>query len=142
MGQEPSNKAPGWGATSVIALFAFMAGTTVGDEPAADPSYALDDPAALPAAIEPLDGFDAPAEEAAAPAERQAEREPDRERQSFVAPVPTYRPPDREPQRAFEAPAYFANCSAARAAGAAPVREGDPGYSRRLDRDGDGVGCE
>lgn len=36
----------------------------------------------------------------------------------------------------------FANCAAARAAGAAPVRIGDPGYSRRLDRDGDGVGCE
>jgi hypothetical protein len=38
--------------------------------------------------------------------------------------------------------AYYANCAAARAAGAAPVNEGDPGYSRRLDRDGDGVGCE
>lgn len=37
---------------------------------------------------------------------------------------------------------YYANCSAARAAGAAPVRSGDPGYSARLDRDGDGVGCE
>lgn len=37
---------------------------------------------------------------------------------------------------------YFANCSAARAAGAAPVRIGDPGYARHLDRDGDGVGCE
>ena len=37
---------------------------------------------------------------------------------------------------------YFANCSEARAAGAAPVRRGDPGYSSRLDRDGDGVGCE
>lgn len=36
----------------------------------------------------------------------------------------------------------FANCSAARAAGAAPVRAGSPGYSRKLDRDGDGVGCE
>lgn len=36
----------------------------------------------------------------------------------------------------------FANCAAARAAGAAPVRAGDPGYSRKLDRDGDGVGCE
>lgn len=36
----------------------------------------------------------------------------------------------------------FANCSAARAARAAPVRRGDPGYSPRLDRDGDGVGCE
>jgi hypothetical protein len=36
----------------------------------------------------------------------------------------------------------FANCSEARAAGAAPVRAEDPGYSRKLDRDGDGVGCE
>lgn len=37
---------------------------------------------------------------------------------------------------------YFANCSAARAAGAAPVRAGDPGYRPALDRDGDGIGCE
>ena len=36
----------------------------------------------------------------------------------------------------------FANCSEARAAGAAPVRAGDPGYGRHLDRDGDGIGCE
>lgn len=40
------------------------------------------------------------------------------------------------------AAAYYANCSAARAAGAAPVRAGQPGYGRHLDRDGDGVGCE
>jgi hypothetical protein len=37
---------------------------------------------------------------------------------------------------------YYRNCAAARAAGAAPVLRGEPGYSRRLDRDGDGVGCE
>ena len=37
---------------------------------------------------------------------------------------------------------YYANCDAVRAAGAAPIHAGDPGYSRRLDRDGDGVGCE
>lgn len=36
----------------------------------------------------------------------------------------------------------FANCAAARAAGAAPVRRGQPGYGPHLDRDGDGVGCE
>lgn len=36
----------------------------------------------------------------------------------------------------------YANCTEARNAGAAPVRRGDPGYSSRLDRDGDGVGCE
>ena len=36
----------------------------------------------------------------------------------------------------------FRNCAAARAAGAAPVRQGDPGYGPHLDRDNDGVGCE
>ncbi|AND17392.1 excalibur calcium-binding domain-containing protein [Rathayibacter tritici] len=36
----------------------------------------------------------------------------------------------------------YANCGAVRAAGAAPIRTGDPGYSRKLDRDGDGVACE
>lgn len=46
------------------------------------------------------------------------------------------------PQRAFGGVTYYANCAAARAAGAAPVRSGDPGYARHLDRDGDGIGCE
>nr|WP_307327571.1 excalibur calcium-binding domain-containing protein [Microbacterium sp. SORGH_AS_1204] len=36
----------------------------------------------------------------------------------------------------------YKNCTAAREAGAAPVRRGDPGYGSHLDRDGDGVGCE
>ncbi len=36
----------------------------------------------------------------------------------------------------------FRNCSEARAAGAAPVHRGDPGYGPHLDRDNDGVGCE
>ncbi|WP_307857129.1 GmrSD restriction endonuclease domain-containing protein [Pseudarthrobacter albicanus] len=40
------------------------------------------------------------------------------------------------------AAAYYANCAAVRAAGAAPIRAGQPGYSSKLDRDGDGVGCE
>jgi hypothetical protein len=61
-------------------------------------------------------------------------------------------PPQRryDPPQEYEPPSsfsgggsvYYANCSAARAAGAAPVRRGDPGYARKLDRDGDGVGCE
>lgn len=46
------------------------------------------------------------------------------------------------PQSLRSATVYFPNCAAARAAGAAPVRYGDPGYARHLDRDGDGVGCE
>lgn len=37
---------------------------------------------------------------------------------------------------------YYENCTAVRAAGAAPLYAGEPGYSRTLDRDGDGVACE
>ena len=37
---------------------------------------------------------------------------------------------------------YYKNCSAARAAGAAPVYRGQPGYGTHLDKDRDGVGCE
>lgn len=44
--------------------------------------------------------------------------------------------------RAYGGGIYYPNCSAARAAGAAPVRAGQPGYALHLDRDGDGVGCE
>ena len=36
----------------------------------------------------------------------------------------------------------YPNCAAARAAGAAPVRRGEPGYGTHLDRDYDGIGCE
>lgn len=50
--------------------------------------------------------------------------------------------PASKPQRLIGTGKSFANCSAARAAGAAPVRRGDSGYGRHLDRDGDGVGCE
>ncbi len=46
------------------------------------------------------------------------------------------------PQRAFGGSVPYPNCTAARAAGAAPVRAGQAGYGRHLDRDGDGVGCE
>ncbi|MFI8764304.1 excalibur calcium-binding domain-containing protein [Streptomyces sp. R-07] len=37
---------------------------------------------------------------------------------------------------------YYADCSAVRAAGAAPIHRGEPGYDSHLDRDGDGVACE
>lgn len=47
-----------------------------------------------------------------------------------------------KPKPTEQEAAYYANCSAARAAGAAPLYVGDPGYRRALDRDGDGVACE
>ncbi|MFG2776029.1 excalibur calcium-binding domain-containing protein [Streptomyces sp. NPDC048350] len=38
--------------------------------------------------------------------------------------------------------AYYKNCDAAKAAGAAPIRRGQPGYRSGLDRDGDGIACD
>lgn len=46
--------------------------------------------------------------------------------------------PEPEPEPA----ASYRNCAEVRAAGAAPIREGDPGFRAKFDRDGDGVGCE
>lgn len=37
---------------------------------------------------------------------------------------------------------YYRYCKDARAAGAAPLYRGDPGYRPQLDRDNDGVACE
>lgn len=50
--------------------------------------------------------------------------------------------PESAPKVKTFASVHFENCDAARAAGAAPVHRGDPGYGTHLDRDGDGVGCE
>lgn len=36
----------------------------------------------------------------------------------------------------------FNSCAEVKAAGKAPIRKDDPGYSTKLDRDGDGVACE
>lgn len=46
------------------------------------------------------------------------------------------------PKPAKKKSAYYANCTAARAAGAAPIYAGEPGYAKKLDRDGDGIACE
>ena len=37
---------------------------------------------------------------------------------------------------------YYKNCTEVREAGKAPLYEGDPGYSTKLDRDKDGIACE
>ena len=50
------------------------------------------------------------------------------------APAPYVEPP--------AADVYYQNCSAVRAAGAAPIYAGQAGFQPKFDRDGDGVGCE
>ncbi|WP_217239849.1 excalibur calcium-binding domain-containing protein [Streptomyces sp. AC555_RSS877] len=41
-----------------------------------------------------------------------------------------------------DADVYYENCTAVRAAGAAPIHRGEPGYASHLDRDNDGVACD
>lgn len=86
--------------------------------------------AAAQAAAERAAAEKAAADQAAA-AQAAAERAAQEAAQQAVVPV-------------APAPAsvYYANCSAARAAGAAPVYVGSPGYGSHLDRDKDGIGCE
>ena len=36
----------------------------------------------------------------------------------------------------------FRSCKEARAAGYSDIKKGEPGYSSKLDRDGDGIACE
>jgi hypothetical protein len=62
-----------------------------------------------------------------------------------VAPIPApvaQAPVAPAPAPAAPAAAYYANCAAAKAAGAAPLYAGTAGYRPALDRDHDGVGCE
>ncbi|MCU1516883.1 MAG: Excalibur domain protein [Pseudarthrobacter sp.] len=61
-----------------------------------------------------------------------------------VAPAPAPAPVVPAPAPAAPAPAaaYYQNCDAVRAAGAAPLLAGQAGYSTKLDRDRDGVACE
>lgn len=61
---------------------------------------------------------------------------------SDAAPINNFTPSRNAPERASGSSGAYANCTEARAVGAAPVRRGEPGYGPHLDRDGDGVGCE
>ncbi|MFF0944420.1 excalibur calcium-binding domain-containing protein [Kocuria sp. CPCC 205300] len=86
----------------------------------------------------------APVAEAPAPAPVEPEPEP-----APVAPAPEPAAPAPAPVVPEPAPAApgvpaggWANCTEAKAAGAAPIYRGSPGYAPKLDRDGDGVACE
>ena len=86
-------------------------------------------PPAAPVAPAPVAPAPAPAPVAPAPAP--------------VAPAPVA-PAAPAPAPVAPAPAavYYANCTAARAAGAAPLYAGQAGYRPALDRDSDGIACE
>ncbi|MFI7744632.1 excalibur calcium-binding domain-containing protein [Kocuria rhizosphaericola] len=88
----------------------------------------------------------APVEEAPEPAPAPVQEAPAPEPAPVapapVAPAPVAPAPAPEPAAPAAPAAAFANCTAAKAAGAAPLYAGSPGYAPKLDRDGDGVACE
>ncbi|AUZ88704.1 deoxyribonuclease, partial [Arthrobacter agilis] len=58
-------------------------------------------------------------------------------------PAPAPAPAPVAPAPVAPAPApYYQNCDAVRAAGAAPIAAGTPGFQQKFDRDGDGIGCD
>ncbi|WP_237559697.1 GmrSD restriction endonuclease domain-containing protein [Corynebacterium neomassiliense] len=57
-----------------------------------------------------------------------------------VPPAPAAPSPESVP--VDPAGVYYANCAAARAAGAAPLHRGEPGYRSGMDGDDDGTACE
>lgn len=63
-------------------------------------------------------------------------------RRTTVKPKPATKRPKPKPTTEEPAEVFYKNCAAVRAAGAAPIHRGEPGYASHLDRDGDGVGCE
>ncbi|WP_349931875.1 excalibur calcium-binding domain-containing protein (plasmid) [Glutamicibacter mishrai] len=69
---------------------------------------------------------------AAAEAERRAAEKAEQEEAARLAEL-------EEEQQSYVS---YANCTEARAAGAAPISIGEPGYASHLDRDGDGIGCD
>ncbi|GAA0282106.1 hypothetical protein GCM10009539_82510 [Cryptosporangium japonicum] len=130
---------------------------SVGDDPApktsfvaatespsfSPPASAVPSSAAVPSTAAPLVGEQAPVAETSTEVDvvepeparttrraAPATRRPDPPRTTAAAPQP-------EPDSV-----YYKNCDAVRAAGAAPIHVGEPGYAKHLDRDGDGVGCE
>lgn len=58
-----------------------------------------------------------------------------------AAPAPAAPAPAPAPEPA-PAAVHYANCDAVKAAGAAPLLRGQPGYRAGLDRDDDGIACE
>ncbi len=60
--------------------------------------------------------------------------------QEVPAPQPTQEPAPQPAQQ--DTNVYYKNCAAVRATGKAPLYQGQPGYSSKLDRDGDGIACE
>jgi hypothetical protein len=84
----------------------------------------------------------AEASASAAAAAEAAEKAAQEAQQAEEAAQEQAQEPEEPAQPAQKPQAYYRNCAEAKAAGAAPLYQGDPGYRSALDRDHDGVACE
>lgn len=111
-------------------------------EKAAADKAAADKAAAEAAATAKVAADKATADQAAAKVA--AEQAAQQAAKKAPAPAPVAPAPAPAPAPAVKVPAAvsYANCAAVKAAGAAPIYAGTPGYGKHLDRDGDGVACE
>lgn len=152
--QEPEAKSPVRRFAPVIAsVVTFFLGVAIGSTPSnaddaaatlvASPSpvptvtvTATARPSATPTVTATVTATPEPAPTVTVTEAAQTEPEVEQDVQQGVVQQPAA-PTQPEP-----ASVYYANCSAARAAGAAPLYSTDPGYRSGLDRDGDGIACE
>ena len=107
--------------------------------PTPSPSPTTESPSPTPTTTSPTPTpTPEPTTEAPAPAPEPAQPERHEE-----APAPAVvHQEQRAPAPAPEPEVFYKNCAAARAAGAAPIYRGQPGYRSKLDADGDGIACD
>jgi len=97
------------------------------------------------ATFEPFSVPDAPASPTLRGAANYAPVRPPRESSlptRITKPAAQPQPAQPVQQAPARSSVYYETCADARAAGAAPLHRGEPGYRPGLDKDGDGVACE
>ncbi|PFR81963.1 hypothetical protein COK42_23865 [Bacillus cereus] len=50
--------------------------------------------------------------------------------------------PEEQPKQPEKNNVVYENCTQVKKAGKAPIKQGEPGYSSKLDKDGDGIACD
>jgi len=107
--------------------------TVTAQGPQADTQAPVDQPIAL---MVRHDRADASASASAVATEPESAPEPAQPQEPEPAPEPA------QPQEPEPGGVYYRSCKEAKAAGAAPLYQGEPGYRPGLDRDHDGIACE
>lgn len=124
-------------AVTAIASTLMFAGVWKATEPQPIPAPAVVDTKAVPDMV--IAAPPVVRRHAVAPARRVADAEP----YNVVRPAFGSSPPARRSTSSqSESSVVYSGCREVRAAGAAPLHRGQPGYREGMDGDGDGIACE